>query len=65
VIYPGRLLESVLKIDMDKKSGQAAELNSDHGDINAGFSARDRAFIKLRPGTNPITLSGTDSASPL
>jgi hypothetical protein len=50
---------------MDKKSGQAAELNSDHGDINAGFSARDRAFIKLRPGTNPITLSGTDSAGPL
>ena len=40
-----RALRACFKNGMDKKSGQTAELNSDHGDINPGFGAGDRAFV--------------------
>ena len=32
-------LESVLKMGIDRKSSQTADLDSDHGDINPGFGA--------------------------
>jgi len=38
-------LEPVLKINMVMGLGQAAELNTDHGYINPGFGAGERAFI--------------------